>query len=242
MAASGVIQSYGVILGRRPSSSRSSSASAGRGPASVTGKIGSGKIAAGKRQRDRIAAARARRTQVSGKITSQRHKKEGSCASPDDTYGASTVAECLWTSGAYKKYDENMTPSMLNGQRQQRLQQQPSCRNSRKSSSNLSNSSRQGSRRPVSRMSSAISNSPFVSSAEADHTSRRQASQNFSRLALGGWGGLRGSPNSFPNIRVRCLRSGRQERRISDYCRGKVCVIDFWMTKHGRSPIVSMDA
>ena len=50
-------------------------------------------------------------------------------------------------------------------------------------------------------------------------------------------GGARG----FPNIKVRCLRTGAR-KRLADYCRGKVCVVDFWMTQHGRSPLVSMDA
>jgi hypothetical protein len=56
------------------------------------------------------------------------------------------------------------------------------------------------------------------------------------------WGGKwAGIKDGFANIRVKDLRSG-VSKRISEYCRGKVCVIDFWMTKHGGSPFVSMDA
>ena len=61
MASSGVVQSYGIILARRPTSSSSDAA--------VTGKIGRSRRSASTLQRDRVAAARARRTQVSGKIT-----------------------------------------------------------------------------------------------------------------------------------------------------------------------------
>ena len=71
-------------------------------------------------------------------------------------------------------------------------------------------------------------------------SSKARPKSRLRQLYTGGWGGLRGG-SGFPNCRVTDLRTGRRSR-MADVCRGKVCVIDFWLTKHGSSPVVSMDA
>jgi hypothetical protein len=68
--------------------------------------------------------------------------------------------------------------------------------------------------------------------------------QPIRQLHAGGWGGRHagsGIKDGFVNIRVKNLRTGVSSK-ISEYCRGKVCVLDFWMTKTGQSSLVSMDA
>ena len=68
--------------------------------------------------------------------------------------------------------------------------------------------------------------------------------QHIRQLHAGGWGGRyagSGIKDGFVNIRVKNLRTGVSSK-ISEYCRGKVCVLDFWMTKTGQSSLVSMDA
>lgn len=62
-------------------------------------------------------------------------------------------------------------------------------------------------------------------------------------LHAGGWGGrgAGGIKDGFVNIKVKDLRTGRSSR-IAEYCRGKVCVVDFWMSRSGGSSYVSMDA
>jgi hypothetical protein len=63
------------------------------------------------------------------------------------------------------------------------------------------------------------------------------------QLHASGWGGKRaaGAKDWFVNIKVKNLRTNKLGR-IAEYCISKICVIDFWMTKHGSSSIVSMDA
>ena len=223
MASSGVIQNYGVILGRRPTSSSSSS--------SVTGKIGRGQRTAGKRQRDRVAAARARRTQVSGKITGrgEAHQKLKSSRTPAAPREAKSVAECLWSTGTLGR--ENTPPAQAFGKRSTGSRR---CGGSRSSSEGSSKDTA-----PLACSRGRGDNARPSSSS----TSTSMDPSRVKRLFEGGWGQTHRTSSSrgFPNIKVRCLRTGAR-RRLADVCRGKVCVVDFWMTKHGRSPIVSMDA
>ena len=86
----------------------------------------------------------------------------------------------------------------------------------------------------------SINNTP---SSTTTTTTRTKPINRIRQLHACDWGGKHAGDinDGFVNIKVKNLRTNKLSR-IAEYCKNKICVIDFWMTKHGGSPLVSMDA
>ena len=190
-----------------------------RGGGSITGKIGAGSSnKAGRR---------------SQKFSNKRRTKPPSANITDSVSSVATLLQHTTMFPSKQLRPTSSATTTITTTRQQQQQQQQQQRTVLSRRENILN---------VRAGTTASSNKTTSSSLSCSRSSQQPASR-IRELHAGGWGGrgAGGIKDGFVNIKVKDLRTGRS-CRIAEYCRDKVCVIDFWMSRSGGSRYVSMDA